>query len=349
MKTMNFQISTLGLAGLCVATLWLAGCSNPADTSSTTPNPAAPTATAPAAPKLTIAEPAEPKEAIPTVNAKKRYTIGVSLLKQDDDFYKSLKQGLMDQGTKQNVDLEIESADLDPSKQVNQVQGFIQKKVDAIVLCPVDSDAIGPTVDLANKANIPVFTADVAAKSGKIVCHIASDNVQGGRLDGEYAAKLLNGKGKVAILDQKTVSSVQDRVKGFKEAIAKYPGIVLVDDVDVTGGQKDVAVTKATNLLSAHADIDLIFGINDNVALGTLSALQSVKNDKVMVLGFDAGPEAQTYIASGTSPLKADAIQFPHLIGVMTVDAIIKSLNGEQVPPSLPVPTDLVTKDSFSK
>jgi len=340
----------LSLAGMA-AIIVLAGCSNPADQSSTNVNSTAPvpTATAPATPKLTLAEPAEPKEAIPSAPAKKQYVIGVSLLKQDDDFYKALKQGLMDEAKKQNVSLQLDSADLDAAKQSSQVQNFVNSKVDAIVLCPVDSAAVGPTVGLANSKNIPVFTADVAAQSGKVVCHIASDNVEGGRLAGEYAAKLLNGKGNVAILDLKTVSSVQDRVKGFKDAIAKYPGIKIVADEEVPDAKRENAVPKATNVLTAHPEINLIFGINDNVALGTLSALQQVKNDKVMVVGFDAGSEAQTNIASGTSPLKADAIQFPHLIGVMTIDAIVKSLNGEQVPPKLPVPTDLVTKDSFGK
>jgi ribose transport system substrate-binding protein len=324
------------------------GCSNPAaeganNTSSTS------NSTATTTPKLTLAEPAEPKDAIPSAPAKKAYVIGVSLLKQDDDFYKALKQGLMDQGTKQNVTMDIESADLDASKQTNQVQDFITKKVDAIVLCPVDSQAIGTSVALANKAGIPVFTADIAAKSGKVVCHIASDNVEGGRLAGEYAATLLNKKGNVGILDLKTVTSVQDRVNGFKSAIAKYPDIKVVADEEVPGAQKDKAVEKATNMLRAHPEINLIFGINDNVGLGTLSALQQVKNDKVMIIGFDAGSEAQVDIASGTSQLKADAIQFPHLIGVMTVDAIIKSLNGEAVPAAIPVPTGLVTKDSFGK
>ncbi len=340
----------LSLAGMA-AILVVAGCSNPADTSSKpdSTTTTTPTAAAPATLKLTLAEPAEPKEAIPSAAAKKPYVIGVSLLKQDDDFYKALKQGLEDQAGKQKVTVDIQSADLDASKQVNQVQNFITKKVDAIVLCPVDSNAIGPTVTLANQANIPVFTADIAAKGGKVVCHVASDNVQGGRLAGEFAAKLLNGKGNVAILDLKTVTSVQDRVKGFKEALAKFPDIKIVADEEVPDAKRENAVPKATNVLTAHPEINLIFGINDNVALGTLSALQQVKNDKVMVVGFDAGNEAQTNIASGTSPLKADAMQFPHLIGVMTVDAIIKSLNGEQVPPTLPVPTALVTKDSFGK
>src|SRR2546423_3114685 len=326
----------------------ITGCTNTATEgatagTSTTPPGAKPSTT------LNLPEPAEPAIAKPSGPAKKNYTIGVSLLKQDDEFYKALKKGLEDQAGADKVTVQILSGDNDLNKQVDQVNNFVSKKVDAIVVCPVDSSGIVGAVTAANNAGIPVFTADITAKGGKIVSHVASDNVEGGRLAGEYAGKLLNGKGNVAILDLKTVTSVQDRVKGFKEALAKYPDIKIVADEDVPNASRDNAVPKATNILTAHPDINLIFGINDNVALGTLSALQQAKNDKVIVIGFDAAPEAQTYIASGTSPLKADAIQFPHLIGSTTIDVIVKSPYGGEVPPTIPVPTGIVTADSFKK
>jgi ribose transport system substrate-binding protein len=334
---------------LAVAVL-SAGCTNKATESSDTTASTAPTAkTASTAPALNLTEPPEPTEAVPSAAAKKPYTIGVSLLTQDDEFYKALKKGLQDQGDKQKVTMEILSADKDLNKQINQVQNFVAKKVDAIVVCPVDSSGIISAVTAANNANIPVFTADITSKGGKVVSHIASDNVEGGRLVGEYAGKILNGKGSVAILDLKTITSVQDRVNGFKRALEKFPGIKIVADEDVPDAKRENAVPKATNVLTAHPDVNLIFGINDPVALGALSALQQANNTKVIVLGFDAVPEAQNYIASANSPLKGDAIQFPHLIGLTTVDAIIRSLNGEQVPSKISVPTGLVTSESFKK
>lgn len=346
------RVHRIWLAAASVAALIVvSGCSNPgaenANNSGATPNSTAPAATT--ALKLNLTEPPEPKEAVPSAAAKKPYHIGVSLLTQDDDFYRALKKGLEDQGAKQNVQMDILSADKDMGKQVNQVQDFIAKKVDAIVLCPVDSSSVVAVVTQANNANIPVFTADIASKGGKIVSHIASDNVAGGSLAGEFAGKLLNGKGNIAILDLKTVTSVQDRVNGFKAAIAKYPGIKIVADEDVPDAKRENAVPKATDLLTAHPEVNLIFGINDNVALGALSALKQANKGDISVVGFDAGQEAQNYISSGTSPLKADAIQFPHLIGMTTVDAIVRSLNGEQVPAKIAVPTGIVTKDSFQK
>ncbi|HET6386041.1 MAG TPA: substrate-binding domain-containing protein [Armatimonadota bacterium] len=298
---------------------------------------------------LKLTEPSIPTAAIPSGPAKKPYKIGVSLLTRDDEFYKALEKGLKDEGAKQKLQVIVESGDKDLNKQIGEVQDFVAQKVDAIVLCPVDSQGIISAVTQANKANVPVFTADIASEGGKVVCHIASDNVQGGRLVGDYLGKtLLKGKGTVAILDDRTVSSVQDRVKGFKDAIQRYPGIKIVTDEDVNNATRENAVPKATDIVTAHPDLNAFFGINDPVALGALSALQQLNNKKVMIVGFDAVPEAQNYIASG-SQLKADAIQYPHVIGETTIDAITRYLNGQSVPPSIPIPTGLVTPESFTK
>ena len=80
-----------------------------------------------------------------------------------------------------------------------------------------------------------MFTADIAAQEGEVVCHIASDNVAGGRLAGEYLAKALGGEGKVAIINQPAITSVLDRVQGFREVIAKYPHLQIVADVNGQG------------------------------------------------------------------------------------------------------------------
>jgi ribose transport system substrate-binding protein len=344
----NTALARLSLP-LLGAALLLSSCTNKATeggagaTNPTSPPPAA------AAPQLAMEEPPQPQESVPTDKPKREYRVGVSLLTQDDEFYRALKAGMEAQGKERGIVLEILSGDKDLNKQINQVQNFIAKKVDAIILSPVDSAGIISAVQAANAAKIPVLTADITSKGGEVACHVASDNVEGGRLVGEYAGKLLNGKGNIAILNQRTVSSVQDRVQGFREALAKFPDIKIVADEDVQDGKRENAVNKATNILTAHPNINLIFGINDPVALGTLSALQQANKTDVIVLGFDAVPEAQNYIASGTSPLKGDAIQFPRLIGLTAVDATIRHLNGEPVPKSIPVPTGLVSAESFKK
>ncbi len=121
------------------------------------------------------------------VNTK---VIGVSLLARQHIFYRDLEEGLQEEAKKNNYELIITSADFDLGKQIAQIEDFIARKVDAIVVCPVDSKGIGLGIKTANKANIPIFTADIAAQEGDVVSHIASDNIAGGRLAGEFLAKI---------------------------------------------------------------------------------------------------------------------------------------------------------------
>jgi ribose transport system substrate-binding protein len=219
--------------------------------------------------------------------------------------------------------------------------------MDAVVIAPVNSSGIGSAVEEARAAGIPVFTADIAADAGGVVAHIASDNRQGGRLLGEYLAQRLNGRGAVAILDQPTVTSVQDRVAGFREAVAAYPGIEIVAAPAVERGLRDVAKQKTDNLLAGGRKLDAIFGSNDDCALGALAAVQAAGRTDILIVGYDATPEARTAIGGGT-PLAADAVQHPEVIGRRTIETVAAYLRGETVAPRIAVPVSIVTKDSLS-
>ncbi len=266
--------------------------------------------------------------------------IGVSLLTRAHVFYKDLEEGLRTEAAKDSFDLIITAADFDLGKQSSQIEDFITRKVDAIIVAPVDSRGIGPAIRKANEAGIPVFTADIAAQEGNVVCHIASDNVAGGRLAGEYLAKALNGKGKVAIIGQPTVTSVLDRVQGFKEAIAKYPGIQVVADVNGEG-VRDKALQVSSDVLQSHPDLNGIFGINDDSALGALDAVKQYDRKGIIILGYDATPPAADAILKGTA-LKADVVQYPKKIGQSTISQIHDYFGGIPLPKILPVEVGIV-------
>lgn len=277
----------------------------------------------------------------------KTKTIGVSLLNRAHIFYKDLEEGLQSEAAKHGYELIVTSGDFDLGKQVSQIEDFITRKVDAIVLCPVDSRGMSAAVKKANDAHIPVFTADIASEGGDVVSHIASDNVAGGRLAGEYLAKALNGKGNIAIIDQPTVTSVLDRVKGFKEAIEKFPGIKIVADVNGEG-VRDRAMQVAADILQAHPKLDGIFGINDDSALGALDAAQQFNRKNIAIVGYDATPPARDAILKGTQ-LKADVIQSPTLIGSTTIAKIHEYFSGGTVPKIVPVEVGIVDKEALEK
>lgn len=272
-------------------------------------------------------------------------TIGVSLLTRAHIFYRDLEEGLQEEAAKHNYKLIITAAEFDLGKQVGHIEDFIAQGVDAIILCPADSRGIGTGIRKANEAGIPVFTADIAAQEGTVVSHIASDNTAGGRLAGQYLARVLSGKGKVAIINQPTVTSVLDRVDGFREALAGYPSITVVADVNGEG-VRDKAMQAASDILQAHPDLDGIFGINDDSALGALDAVQQFKRQNVVIIGYDATPPAADAILRGTA-LKADVVQYPKLIGTTTVAKIAEYFSGTEVPPVVPVDVGIVDKASL--
>jgi ribose transport system substrate-binding protein len=273
--------------------------------------------------------------------------IGVSLLTRGHMFYRDLEEGLREEAMKHGYDLMITAGEWDLGKQVAQVEDFVARKVDAIVVCPVDSRGIGTAIKAANAAGIPVFTADIAAQEGDVVCHIASDNVAGGRLAGEFIAQALNGQGTVAIINQPTVTSVLDRVQGFREAIAKYPGITIVADVNGQG-VRDKALQAASDILQANPTLDALFGINDDSALGALDAVQQFKRSGVIIVGYDATPPAIDAILKGTA-LKADVIQYPKQIGANTIAQIALYFSGMKIPKVLPVDVGIVDREALSK
>lgn len=108
------------------------------------------------------------------------------------------------------------------------------------------------------RAGIPVITVDISAEGVEVDAHVATDNYYGGRIAGETMAKVLNGKGQVAIIDYPVVQSVRDRVAGFKEAVSKYPGIEIV--AIQPGITRPEALNTAQNILQAHPEVDGIFG-----------------------------------------------------------------------------------------
>ncbi len=272
--------------------------------------------------------------------------VGVSLLNRAHVFYKDLETGIREEAKARGFQLVVTSADFDLGKQISQVEDFVIQKLDAIVVCPVDSKGIGNAIKAANRAGIPVFTADIAADEGDVVSHIASDNVAGGRLAGEYLAKVLNGKGKIALINHPVVTSVLDRVQGFREPIAKNPGNVVVADVEGEG-VRDKAMQVASDVLQAHPNLDGIFGINDDSALGALDAVRTFGRKGLVIIGYDATPPAIKAILED-SPLKADVIQYPEKIGRATIDAIDKYFHGESVPKVIPVDVGIVDRATAS-
>ncbi|HTZ53889.1 MAG TPA: substrate-binding domain-containing protein, partial [Candidatus Acidoferrum sp.] len=256
-----------------------------------------------------------------------------------------MEAGMKTEAAKYGYSLVVVDANRDNAKQQSQVEDFISNKVDAIVLTPYDSTAIGSAIVEANKANIPVFTADIASTSklGTVVAHVASDNVQGGMQAAKLICKAVGTSGTVAILDEPEVTSVQDRVKGFKAGLASgCPGVTVVADVDA-GGERAKADSSMSDVLQSNPNVKGVFGINDDSALGAVSAIKAAgMTGKIAVVGYDATPEAKAAIKAGT--MYGDAIQYPEKIGELTIDTIHDYFAGKTPPKVVHVPVGTYTR-----
>lgn len=272
--------------------------------------------------------------------------IGVTLLTVQHQFYQDLRAGLREEADKLGYELLIISAEFDPARQANQIDDFIVRQIDALVVCPCDSRSVGASIAQANAAGIPVFTADIASRSplGKVVTHIASDNKQGGRQAASLLAEALGGTGQVAILSHPAVASVMDRVAGFKEGITKHPEIEIVAELSAEG-KRDKAVRVMEDLLQSHPDLNGVFGINDDSALGALAAVEAAgKLEQVKIVGYDATPEARQRIQAGS--IYGDVIQNPRRMGQLTVRAIHDHFAGRATPAVIPVEVGTFTRES---
>ena len=282
--------------------------------------------------------------------------IGVSVLTLTNPFFKVIADNIEAEGAKHGYQVIVTSGEFDVAKQQNQVKDFIVKKAAAIVLCPCDSRSIGPAIQEANEAGIPVFTADIAclAENVTVMSHIATDNYGGGLQAGEAMLEALGeAGGKVVILDFKQAESCLLRVKGFKEVIEKHNqgrenGKVEIVSELPGDGQKDKGYRAAEDALQAHPDLSGIFAINDPSALGARAALEKAnKADQVKIIGFDGQPDGKRAIKEGK--IYADPVQYPELIGKKTFQTILSYFNGEEVAKEQLIPTGLYRQQDGQK
>jgi len=267
--------------------------------------------------------------------AAPKYTIGASLLTQQHPFYVELATAMKTEAVKDGVTLEVSIANQDLNKQISDVEDFISRKVNVIILSPVDSKGVRAALMKAKAAGIPVITVDIAAAGGDVVSHIATDNYAGGVKAGELMAKVMSGKGKVGVITYPTIQSVIDRVDGFKKGLAAFPNMKIVSILP--GITRSDALAASQNMLQANPDLGGIFGFGDDAALAALAAVKSAgRLNQVKIIGFDGMAEARA--AVDKNPAFVGVIrQYPDQMGAMAVDTAVKLMKGEKVEKLIPI------------
>lgn len=228
------------------------------------------------------------------------------------------------------------------AQQLTDVANVIKEKVDVIIINPTNTEMITPGLEMANREKIPVVTVDRKSAWGKILCHIESDNVEGGRMAARLLTKVLKGKGKVIEIEGiPGTSAAHERGLGFNEELSKYPAIEVVSR-EVANFDRKEAREIMMHLLQNDIKFDAIFAHNDNMILGALEAVEESKTTPRVFIGFDAIREAVQEVKRGR--LTATIAQKPETMGKLSIKVVAGYFRGEKLPAIIPVELSLVTK-----
>lgn len=267
-------------------------------------------------------------------------TIGFVVSTQTNPFFVTLKEGAEAKAKELGVELIVLDSQDDSTKAASNMEDLITRGVDVIVVNPTDSDAIVPSVEAANEAGIPVITVDRVSNGGEVVSSVASDNIAGGKMAGEFIIEKLAGKGKVVELEGISgANSAIERGQGFNEAIEGSGLEVVAKQTADYDRSKGLEVME--NILQSQPEIDAVFAHNDEMALGALEAIKAAGRD-IIVVGFDATDDAVASVEAGD--LAATIAQQPDIMGQKAIEIAQKVANGEEVEASIPVELKMVTK-----
>lgn len=291
-------------------------------------------------------------------NSAAAYTIAVIPKGTTHEFWKSVHGGavkaqrdLAAQGIKIDVIWKGPLREDDRDQQIQVVENFTSRRVNGIVLAPLDSQALVSPVESAVQTGIPVVVMDSGLKTDKYVSFVATDNYKGGKMAGEYLGKLLSGKGNVILLRYAVGSaSTEERENGFLDAIKEFPDLKILSADQYAGATRETAYQASQNLLNRFGnEVNGIFCANENSTIGMTKALRDIGKaaGKVKLVGFDAGSQSVLDMQSGD--VQALAVQNPMLIGELAVKTMVQHLRGEKVEKRIDTGVVLVTPENMNQ
>lgn len=275
--------------------------------------------------------------------AGKAKTIGLSISTLNNPFFVALRDGAQSAAQDAKAKLSVTDAQNDATKQANDIQSMITQKVDAILINPVDSDAIVPSVQAANAAKIPVIALDRGSNGGVLATTIASDSIAGGKVAADFLAQMVVSGPVVEIQGLPGTSAARDRGTGFDTQIATKQAIQVIAK-QPAGFDRGQALNVMQNLLQSHADIKGVFAQNDEMALGAIQALVSKAGKQVIVVGFDGTPDGLAAVQNGT--MTGTVAQQPKVLGSTGVQDALTVIGGGKVEAKKKVDVKLITKDN---
>lgn len=285
------------------------------------------------------------RQAAPSARpAEKGRLFGVSFQTMNNPFFVDLNAGIEEVVKAHGDRLVTLDAQFDSLKQRNDVSDLLLQNPAGVFLNPVNSEGIRGSLEQAKRKNVPCIVVDAPVLDADLVlCQVASDNVEAGRLAAQALAKV-RPDAQIVILHHSVNKACVDRVAGFQAEIAKHPGMKVLD-IQEGKGMADGARPVMVDLLGRYPNLSAVFPINDPSALGAVSALESAGRLKdVTVVTVDGSREAAVAIRDGK--IHSSSAQFPREIGRVAAEKMYDHLEGKPVEPEVKIRVELVTQEN---
>lgn len=279
------------------------------------------------------------------------YRIGVSIARVDDNFMTYVRNGLDTAAKQQGVQIQFEDAQGDVVRQLNQVEGFLNQKVDAVIVLPVDTSATANITRAAVAAKTPLVYVNRHPDERTLpkgVVTVASNDIEAGQLQMRFLAEKLGGKGTVAIImGDLAQNATHDRTEGAKQVLKDFPGIKVVEQQSAEW-QRNKGMDLTSNWLLAGTQFDAIVANNDEMAIGAGMALQQAGKAKgeVAIVGIDGLPDGLAAVKRGL--LAASVFQDPKAQAAKAVESAIKMIKGEPIETEVWVPFELIKPEQVA-
>ncbi|WP_252238446.1 ribose ABC transporter substrate-binding protein RbsB [Clostridium sp. VAP51] len=269
--------------------------------------------------------------------------IGMVLSTLNNPFFVNIKEGAEEEAKKLGFELIVLDSQNDAAKERSNVEDLLELGITALLINPTDSDAVVKSIEVANKRNVPVVTIDRMSNGGHVTSHIASDNIKGGAMAGEFILDNFKDKDTINVVELQGIpgsSATRDRGEGFHSIIDNDTKFNLVSsqaaDFDRQNGLKVME-----NIIQGSKDIDVVFAHNDEMALGAEKAIKSAGLN-TLVIGFDGIDDALDAIDLGE--IKATVAQQADLLGKLGVQLAEKIYNSEHVDSEIAADLKVITK-----
>ena len=279
-------------------------------------------------------------------------TIALVTINQQALFFNQINQGAQKAADAAGAKLVIFNANNVPSAQNDAIENYITQKVDGIILVAIDVNGVKPAITAAKTAGIPVIAIDAQIPDGDNVAFVGVDNTKAGEDIGKFYADYvkanLSGTAKIGVIGALNSFIQNQRLDGFKKAVADSgQKITFLDTVDGQNVQ-DVALTAAENLMTANPDMTTLYATGEPALVGAVSAVTSQgRTGDVKVFGWDLTKQAVEGIDAGW--VTAVVQQDPAGEGKAAVEALTKLKKGEKIEAIINVPVTIVTKENVDQ